>query len=124
MDLAFLNATFLFGALGAAIPLILHLVRRQRAGIHVFSMVRFLMASQQSVVRQQKLRRLLLLLLRMAVCALLAVIFARPFIRDYGDTLFAATQPEAVAIVIDTSYSMGFGNRLAVARRPRRRNTG
>ncbi len=117
MDLAFLNVTFLFGALGAAIPLILHLVRRQRAGIHVFSMVRFLMTSQRAMVRQQKLRRLLLLLLRMAACALLAVIFARPFIRDQGETLFAGTQPEAVAIVIDTSYSMGFGNRLAVARR-------
>ena len=117
MDLAFLNATFLFGALGAAIPLILHLVRRQRAGVHVFSMVRFLMASQRAVVRQQKLRRLLLLLLRMAACALLAVIFARPFIRDQGEALFAGTRPEAVAILIDTSYSMGYGNRLAVARR-------
>ena len=117
MDLAFLNVTFLFGALGAAIPLILHLVRRQRAGVQVFSMVRFLMASQRAVVRQQKLRRLLLLLLRMAACALLAVIFARPFIRDQGESLFAGTQPEAVAILIDTSYSMGYGNRLALARR-------
>ncbi len=117
MDLAFLNATFLFGALGAAVPLILHLVRRQRAGVQVFSMVRFLMASQRAVVRQQKLRRLLLLLLRMAACTLLAVIFARPFIRDQGESLFAGTQPEAVAILIDTSYSMGYGNRLALARR-------
>ncbi len=117
MDLAFLNVTFLFGALGAAIPLILHLVRRQRAGIHVFSMVRFLVSSQRAVVRQQKLRRLLLLLLRMAACALLAVIFARPFVRDYGENLFAGTQPEAVAILIDTSYSMGYGNRLPLARR-------
>ena len=117
MDLAFLNATFLFGALGAAVPLILHLVRRQRAGVQVFSMVRFLMASQRAVVRQQKLRRLLLLLLRMAACALLALIFARPFIRDQGERLFAGTQPEAVAILIDTSYSMGYGNRIALARR-------
>lgn len=117
MDLAFLNVTFLFGALGAAIPLILHLVRRQRAGIHVFSMVRFLASSQRAVVRQQKLRRLLLLLLRMAACALLAVIFARPFVRDQGESIFAGTQPEAVAILVDTSYSMGYGNRLAVARR-------
>ncbi len=117
MDLAFLNATFLFGALGAAIPLILHLVRRQRAGIQVFSMVRFLASSQRAVVRQQKFRRLLLLLLRMAACALLAVIFARPFVRDQGASIFAGTQPEAVAILVDTSYSMGYGNRLALARR-------
>lgn len=117
MDLAFLNVTFLFGALGAAIPLILHLVRRQRAGIHVFSMVRFLASSHRAVVRQQRLRRLLLLLLRMAACALLAVIFARPFVRDQGVSIFAGTQPEAVAILVDTSYSMGYGNRLALARR-------
>ncbi len=117
MDLAFLNVTFLFGALGAAIPLTLHLVRRQRAGIHVFSMVRFLASSHRAVVRQQRLRRLLLLLLRMAACALLAVIFARPFVRDQGTSIFAGTQPEAVAILVDTSYSMGYGNRLDLARR-------
>lgn len=117
MDLAFLNITFLFGALGAAVPLILHLVRRQRAGIHVFSMVRFLIASQRAIVRQQRFRRILLLLLRMAACALLAVIFARPFLQDQDETVFGGTQPEAVAILIDTSYSMGYGNRLALARR-------
>lgn len=117
MDLAFLNVTFLFAALGAAIPLILHLVRRQRAGIHVFSMVRFLVSTQRAIVRQQRLRRLLLLLLRMAACALLAVIFARPFVRDQDESFFAGAQPEAAAILVDTSYSMGYGNRLAVARR-------
>ena len=117
MDLAFLNVTFLFAALGAAIPLILHLVRRQRAGVHVFSMVRFLISTQRAVVRQQKIRRLLLLLLRMAACALLAVIFARPFVRDQNESFFTGTQPEAVAILVDTSYSMGYGNRLALARR-------
>ena len=117
MDLAFLNVTFLFAALGAAIPLILHLVRRQRAGIHVFSMVRFLVSTQRAIVRQQRFRRLLLLLLRMAACALLAVIFARPFVRDQDESFFAGAQPEAAAILVDTSYSMGYGNRLAVARR-------
>ena len=117
MDLAFLNITFLFAALGAAIPLILHLVRRQRAGIHVFSMVRFLVSTQRAIVRQQRFRRLLLLLLRMAACALLAVLFARPFVRDQDESFFAGAQPEAAAILVDTSYSMGYGNRLAVARR-------
>ncbi|MCY3714213.1 MAG: VWA domain-containing protein [Gemmatimonadetes bacterium] len=117
MDLSFLNLTFLFGALGAAVPLILHLVRRQRAGIHVFSMVRFLISSQRAIVRQQRFRRILLLLLRMAACAILAVIFARPFLRDQDETVFAGTQPEAVAILIDTSYSMGYGNRIALAKR-------
>lgn len=117
MDLAFLNVTFLFAALGAAIPLILHLVRRQRAGIHVFSMVRFLVSTQRAIVRQQRFRRLLLLLLRMAACALLAVLFARPFVRDQDESFFAGAQPEAAAILVDTSYSMGYGNRLAVARR-------
>lgn len=117
MDLAFLNVTFLFAALGAAIPLILHLVRRQRAGIHVFSMVRFLVSTQRAIVRQQRLRRLLLLLLRMAACALLAVIFARPFVRDQDESFFVGAQPEAAAILVDTSYSMGYGNRLALARR-------
>ena len=82
MGLTFLTPLFLYGALGALVPLLLHLIKRQRARLHVFSTLRFLKISQKAVVRQQRLRRLLLLLLRMAACAVLAMIFARPFLKD------------------------------------------
>jgi hypothetical protein len=114
--LAFLTPLFLYGALGALVPLLLHLIRRERVQVRPFSAYRFLKLSHQAVVRQQRLRRLLLLLLRMAACALLAMIFARPFLQD-APAAFGALQPKAIALVIDTSYSMRFGSRLELAGR-------
>lgn len=117
MGLTFLTPLFLYGALGALVPLLLHLIKRQRARLHVFSTLRFLKISQKAVVRQQRLRRLLLLLLRMAACAVLAMIFARPFLKDMQNAAFAGPAPKAMAILIDNSYSMGFGNRMDLAKR-------
>lgn len=119
-SLAFLSPLFLYGALGATVPLLLHLIRRERAKPRVFSTIRFLKMSSRQMVRQQKLRRLLLLLLRMACCALLAVIFARPFLKDAANAALMGPQPKAMALVIDTSYSMGFGSRLDRAKRQAR----
>mgnify|MGYP001156981516 CR=1 FL=1 len=117
MGLTFLTPLFLYGALGALVPLLLHLIKRQRARLHVFSTLRFLKISQKAVVRQQRLRRLLLLLLRMAACAVLAMIFARPFLKDMQNAAFARPAPKAMAILLDNSYSMGFGNRMDLAKR-------
>lgn len=117
MGLTFLTPLFLYGALGALVPLLLHLIKRQRARVQVFSTLRFLKISQQAVVRQQKLRRLLLLLLRMAACAVLAMIFARPFMKDMQNAAFAGPKPKAFVILIDNSYSMEFGNRMDLAKR-------
>lgn len=111
-SIAFLTPLFLYGALGALFPLLLHLIKRERARKRVFSTIRFLKLSQHQVVRQQRLRRLLLLLFRMVACALLAMIFARPFLKDSTGAAFAGPQPQAIALVMDTSYSMGFGSRL------------
>ncbi|MBM3262956.1 MAG: BatA domain-containing protein [candidate division Zixibacteria bacterium] len=115
--LSFLTPLFLAGAMGALIPLLLHLVRRDRVQVRQLSTFRFLKISHKEVVRQQKLRRLLLLILRMAVCAILAVVFARPFIKDVSGAALAGLQPRAVAILVDISYSMGFANRMDMARR-------
>ena len=81
-SLSFLTPLFLYGALGALVPLLLHLIKRERARKRVFSTIRFLKLSSHAVVRQQKIRRLILLMLRMAACAVLAMIFARPFLND------------------------------------------
>lgn len=116
-SLAFLTPLFLYGALGALFPLLLHLIKRERARKRVFSTIRFLKQSQRQIVRQQRLRRILLLLSRMAVCALLAMIFARPFLQDSASSAFAGPDPKAMALVMDTSYSMGFGARLDLVKR-------
>ncbi|MBT5874902.1 MAG: VWA domain-containing protein [Candidatus Latescibacteria bacterium] len=119
-SLSFLSPLFLYGALGALVPLALHLIKRERARKRVFSTIRFLKLSSHAVVREQKIRRLILLLLRMAACAVLAMIFARPFLNDADGATFVGATPKAMALVIDTSYSMGFGSRIDLAKRAAR----
>ena len=117
--LSFLTPLFLYGALGAVIPLLLHLIKRTRAR-RIFPTIRFLKLSSQQVVRQQKIRRIVLLMLRMAACAVLAIIFARPFLNDSAAAAFVGSTPKAMAIVMDTSYSMGFGSRMNLIKRQAR----
>ena len=96
------------GVIGASIPIILHLLNRERARQLIFSTVRFIQMSHQTNVRRHKLKRLLLLLMRILMLALLGFAFARPFFADS----FVVTQKTGgkrnAVIILDTSYSMQY----------------
>ena len=96
------------GAIGASIPIILHLLNRERARQLIFSTVRFIQMSHQTNVRRHQLKRLLLLLMRILMLALLGLAFARPFFADS----FVVTQKTGgkrnAVIILDTSYSMQY----------------
>lgn len=96
------------GIIGASIPLILHLLNRERARRLVFSTVRFIQMSHQTNVRRHKLKRLLLLLMRILMLALLGFAFARPFLA--GDLVIAQKTggKRNAVIILDTSYSMQY----------------
>ena len=96
------------GAVGASIPLILHLLNRERARRLVFSTIRFIQMSHQTNVRRHKLKRLLLLLMRILMLALLGFAFARPFFA--GDLVIAQKTggKRNAIIILDTSYSMQY----------------
>ena len=96
-----------FGMLGAlaalAIPIIIHLMFRQRARPVDLGTLQFLKIVLRDNARRRKLRRWLLLALRMASLALIAFLFARPYM--------LATEPAAgdrlVVVLLDRSASMG-----------------
>ncbi len=107
--LQFLTSLFLVaGAAAASLPLIIHLLNRERARRLVFSTIRFIRMSHQVNVQRHRLKQLILLLMRILILALLGIAFARPF--------FAATPAATgemggrrnVVIILDTSYSMGY----------------
>lgn len=98
----------LAGIVGASIPLILHLLNRERARQLVFSTVRFIQMSHQTNVRRHKLRRLLLLLMRILMLALLGLAFARPFFAEAPVLLQKTGGKRNVVIILDTSYSMQY----------------
>jgi hypothetical protein len=80
--LAFLNPWFWLGALALAVPIWLHLRRRQETNLVQFSALRFL--DDEPVPRQSPLRLRNFLLFMLRTLALLSVIaaFAWPFLRN------------------------------------------
>ena len=96
------------GIIGASIPIILHLLNRERARRLIFSTVRFIQMSHQTNVRRHKLKRLLLLLMRILMLALLGVAFARPFFAAAPVITQKIGGKRNAVIVLDTSYSMQY----------------
>lgn len=101
----FLAPLFLIGAAGIAIPIILHLVRRQAKGQQEFSSLIFLDPSPPTLLQRSRIDQWLLMLLRALAILLLAAAFARP----YWNTRPATEIPHQElhrAILVDTSASM------------------
>lgn len=114
--MSFLNAIFLAGLAGVAIPLAIHFLHRERPRTVAFGWLAFLETAHRAEARRFRMRELLLLILRGLLCALLALAFARPFFADAATDTEAARPPHAV-LVVDVSYSMRAGTRWNAARR-------
>ena len=112
-----LNPWFLIGLAAALVPLIIHLIERHRVQRVVFGSVLFLRGLVKRLARRRRTSELILLLLRMAVLAVLALAFARPFFRssDASAAGDSAGGQKAAAILIDCSASMKIGTRFADA---------
>lgn len=106
--LSFLSPLFLAGAAAAAVPIVLHLLKREPEPRVRFAAVRLLKNAPVELTEKRRLRELLLLALRVAALVLLALAFARPFFASGG-----AVRASGVTIVaIDTSYSMSAPGRM------------
>lgn len=113
--MAFLTPLFLFGLLAVAIPLGIHLIRRDKPPKILFSTLRFFQQRSRKQFLFQKLQQWLLLLLRAAVISLLVLAFARPF---FGQSLsnWADLAPRSVVLLMDVSMSMGYRDYLEKAK--------
>jgi len=106
--MTFINLSLLAGAALAVVPLVLHLLLRQRPRRFEFPALQFLRRRQDANRRQLRLRHLLLLALRMLLVALLAVGLARPRVKISGGVLGTQKDPVAAALVFDTSKRMEY----------------
>jgi hypothetical protein len=109
-----LSPWFLAAAALVGLPLYLHLLRRHQAEAQPFSSLMFFERRTQSSIKHRRLRHLLLLSLRIAVLLLLALVFANPFINR---TVAGVGENKLLLVVIDNSFSMRAGSRLADAKR-------
>ena len=95
----------MLGALAAlAIPIVIHLLFRNRPKTVELGTLQFLKIVLRENARKRKVKRWMLLALRMAVVALLALMFARPYLLA---TAAGVTDDRLIVILLDRSASMG-----------------
>lgn len=109
--MAFLTPLFLLGLAGLAVPIIVHLIQRERKNVVRFPSLMFLQRIPYQSVRRRRIRNWPLLLLRLAALALIVAAFARPFLRREALAAVAAGGAREVIVLVDRSYSMGYGDR-------------
>jgi len=96
-----LQPAFLLGALALGIPVLLHLIHRQRYPNVRFSTLDFFERTVKHNTLQTRLIDVLLLILRLVALALLVLACARPYLETES-----GGAPAAVVIVLDNSGSM------------------
>jgi hypothetical protein len=111
----FLSPLFLAGLAALAIPVLIHLINREKKVVVQFPSLMFLHKIPYKSVRRQKIRHLLLLVLRCLALALFVAAFARPWFDRSHATGAGSASARSVVILVDRSYSMGYGNRWETA---------
>ncbi|MEX0617838.1 MAG: BatA domain-containing protein [Pseudohongiellaceae bacterium] len=107
--MSFLSPLFLAGLFAALIPVAIHLIRREKPPKLMFSTIRFLKKTSKKLIFFQQIQQWLLLLMRGALIALLVLAFARPVV-DQSISELLDTAPRSVAILVDESMSMRYGD--------------
>src|SRR5580700_6893108 len=104
---------FLAATAGIALPLYLHLLKRQTTAPKEESSLMLYESRTQSSTRHRRLRYFLLLSLRLLWLVLLILAFANPF---FNRNSAALASNRLVLLVVDNSFSMRAGTRLVDAK--------
>ena len=97
--MSFLAPLFLAGLAALAVPLIIHLINRERREVVPFPSLMFLQRIPYRSVRRQKLRHILLLVLRCLALAILVMAFARPFVKRDTPTRVIGTGARELVVL-------------------------
>jgi hypothetical protein len=111
--MGFFAPWFLAALAGLALPFYLHLLKRQTRTPKRVSSLMFFESRTQASTRHSRLRYFLLLSLRLLVLLLLILAFANPFVNRDAAKLAGN---RLVLLVVDNSFSMRAGTRLADAK--------
>ena len=115
MGLSFLAPLFAAGLAALAIPILVHLVHKERKEATPFPSLMFLRRTPYQHSRRQRIRDWLLFAMRALAFLLIAAAFARPvFSRAAAATATPAGGREVV-VLLDQSFSMRYGDRWANA---------
>src|SRR6266545_577211 len=106
--MSFLHLYLLGGLSLVALPVLVHLVTREKPKHLRFPAFRFLVQKYHTNRKKLRLHNLLLLLLRMLLILLLCLALARPRLHSERLSFFSGAQPVAAVLLFDTSSSMEF----------------
>ena len=104
--MSFLTPLYLLGAMAIALPVLFHLIRRTTRQRTPFSSLMFLRQAPPRLTKRSRLEDLLLLALRALVLGLVALGFARPFVKADTSADAIAAPPARMILLLDTSASM------------------
>jgi hypothetical protein len=114
--MSFLFPLFFVALAALAVPVLIHLTQKEKKSVVEFPSLMFLRKIPYESVQRRRLRDVFLLMLRLAALALIVAAFARPFLR--GSELAAAPGgARDIVVLVDRSYSMGYGDTWSRAQR-------
>jgi hypothetical protein len=108
--MAFLTPFFLLGLGAIAIPVLIHLIQREKKRVIEFPSLMFVRRIPYQSVRRRRIRHWALLLMRAAAIALIVAAFARPFLHQGAVAATAGGGAREIVILLDQSASMGYGD--------------
>ncbi len=103
--MSFLYPLLLAGIAAIGVPILLHMIRRHTREHVTFSSLMFLRTTLPRFRHRSRIEHWLLLLVRCAIICLLALAFARPFLRQPLPASPAAAG-KRIVVLLDTSASM------------------
>jgi hypothetical protein len=113
--MTFVFPILLGGLALAGVPILLHLILRQKPKTLPFPAFRFLVQRHRSNLRKLQLRHVLLLALRVLLIVAICLALARPKLFHQGLSL-SSERPVAAVFVFDTSPSMDYRSSDQVSR--------
>src|SRR5919106_6344562 len=113
--MSFIAPLFFVALAGLAIPVLIHLIQREKKQILRFPSLMFVQRVPYRSIQRRRIHNWLLLMVRLTALALIILAFARPFF-ERQDPPTAGTGAREVVVLLDQSYSIGYGDRWERAR--------
>ena len=113
--MSFIAPLFFVALAGLAIPVLIHLIQREKKQIIRFPSLMFVQRVPYRSIQRRRIHNWLLLIVRLSALALIILAFSRPFF-ERTELPPAGTGARELVVLLDQSYSMGFGDRWERAR--------
>lgn len=113
--LSFLSPLFAIGLAALAIPVLVHLVHKERKETTPFPSLMFLRRTPYQHSRRQRIRDWLLFVLRASAFLLAVAAFARPVLQRTSAAAAPQLTGRELVVLLDQSFSMRYGDRWSRA---------